>query len=148
SRWITTAEALLDAGRRVLLVGCPRQLAADALGDRPDVRAVGFVPLSGILPRADLILHHGGLGTSLAAIRAQVPSLVMPLAYDQLHNARLLEAAGAGCPTTEATVRTDIARVARPEARRAVADLAARLIPVEDAVAAAVRVVEHPPGPR
>ena len=29
-------------------------------------RAVAFVPLSAILPRADVVLHHGGLGTSSA----------------------------------------------------------------------------------
>eukprot|EP00439_Symbiodinium_sp_Y106_P055952 s1777_g7.t2 len=41
------------------------------------------VPHGWLLPRCAVAIHHGGIGTVLAALRAQVPQLVLPLAYDQ-----------------------------------------------------------------
>jgi UDP:flavonoid glycosyltransferase YjiC (YdhE family) len=46
-----------------------------------------YAPFSEVLPKAACVVHHGGLGTSAQALRAGVPQLVMPLAYDQADNA-------------------------------------------------------------
>ena len=42
-----------------------------------------FAPFGWVFPRAGLIIHHGGLNTTGEALRAGVPSLVIPHAYDQ-----------------------------------------------------------------
>lgn len=48
------------------------------LGTLPDnVRPAGFVPLSGFLPTCALIVHHGGSGTSAAALHYGVPQLIL-----------------------------------------------------------------------
>jgi UDP:flavonoid glycosyltransferase YjiC (YdhE family) len=47
----------------------------------------GYAPFSEVFPRAACVVHHGGLGTSAQGLRAGVPQLVMPLAYDQADNA-------------------------------------------------------------
>eukprot|EP00435_Cladocopium_sp_Y103_P001835 s148_g1.t1 len=47
-----------------------------------------------LLPRCSVALHHGGIGTILAAARAKVPQLVMPLAFDQPFWGQTLEDLG------------------------------------------------------
>jgi sterol 3beta-glucosyltransferase len=47
-----------------------------------------------LLPRCAVALHHGGIGTVLAAARAKVPQLVMPLAFDQPFWGQTLEDLG------------------------------------------------------
>ena len=46
-----------------------------------------YAPFSEVFPTAACVVHHGGLGTSAQAMKAGVPQLVMPLAYDQADNA-------------------------------------------------------------
>ena len=49
---------------------------------------LAFADLSCLLPRALLIVHHGGIGTIAQSLRAGIPQLVRPLAFDQVDNAR------------------------------------------------------------
>src|SRR5262249_31774015 len=46
-----------------------------------------YVPLAALLPRAAALVHHGGIGTTAEALRAGVPQVIVPLAYDQFDNA-------------------------------------------------------------
>ncbi|HSQ54701.1 MAG TPA: glycosyltransferase, partial [Gemmata sp.] len=46
-----------------------------------------YAPFSEVFPKAACLVHHGGLGTSAQVMRAGVPQLVMPLAFDQPDNA-------------------------------------------------------------
>ena len=55
-----------------------------------------YVPLSSLLPHVAALVHHGGIGTTAEALRAGVPQLVVPLAYDQFDNAARVERLGAG----------------------------------------------------
>jgi UDP:flavonoid glycosyltransferase YjiC (YdhE family) len=51
----------------------------------------GYAPLSRLLPRCALLVHHGGIGTLAQALAAGVPQLTMPMGFDQPDNtARLL----------------------------------------------------------
>src|SRR5262249_22764637 len=45
-----------------------------------------YVPLRQLLPRVAALVHHGGIGTTAEALRAGVPQLVIPLAFDQFDN--------------------------------------------------------------
>jgi rhamnosyltransferase subunit B len=54
------------------------------------VRHIRYAPLGELLPRAAAIVHHGGIGTSARALKAGIPQLVMPMAYDQHDNAHRL----------------------------------------------------------
>jgi rhamnosyltransferase subunit B len=53
----------------------------------PNVCHAAYAPFSEVFPKAACVVHHGGLGTSAQGLRAGVPHLVMPLAYDQADNA-------------------------------------------------------------
>jgi MGT family glycosyltransferase len=46
-----------------------------------------YVPHSGVLPRADLVITHAGTGTLMAAAAHGVPSICIPLGRDQPTNA-------------------------------------------------------------
>jgi len=46
-----------------------------------------YVDLGALLPQARLLLHHGGIGTTAQALRAGIPQIIMPKAFDQPDNA-------------------------------------------------------------
>jgi hypothetical protein len=80
-----------------------RTLLTLGAGLRPeDVRIAArtvvrrHVPHVTVLPYADLIVTHAGMGTVNAALAHGVPMLCLPFDRDQLGNASLVEALGAG----------------------------------------------------
>lgn len=67
---------LRAAGHRVLLVGGPQVPPSDG------VRRCATSAFAVDLPRAGLLLHHGGFGTGTMALRAGTPQVVVPLFLD------------------------------------------------------------------
>jgi UDP:flavonoid glycosyltransferase YjiC (YdhE family) len=63
------------------------EACADQPWHREHVRAFEYVPYAHVFPRAAAIVHHGGIGSIAAALRAGKPMLLVPLGFDQLHNA-------------------------------------------------------------
>lgn len=83
----------LDA-RVLLTVG---RGAVDELGALPsNVHVERWVPQSSVLAVCDLVVCHGGSGTTFGALRAGVPLVVCPLFADNARNARAVERIGAG----------------------------------------------------
>ncbi|WP_274648860.1 nucleotide disphospho-sugar-binding domain-containing protein [Paenibacillus humicola] len=62
----------------------------------PNVRTVGWTPLSTLLPTCSAVVHHGGAGTTMNAIVAGVPQLILPHGADQHINAAAVRQRGAG----------------------------------------------------
>jgi rhamnosyltransferase subunit B len=52
-------------------------------------------PFDEVIPRARLIVHHGGLSTAVAAIQAATPQLIVPWNLEHLVTARRVETLGA-----------------------------------------------------
>lgn len=71
-----------------------------------------FVQHAAVLPHADLVISHGGIGTALAAMAHGVPMLFLPLGRDQPVNARTIAAAGAGLVLPSSASPGQIARAA------------------------------------
>jgi UDP:flavonoid glycosyltransferase YjiC (YdhE family) len=68
-----------------------------SLDDVPDnVHVAAWVSQAEVLPVADLVVHHGGSGTTLGALTAGRPQLVLPQAADGFGNADAVVSAGAG----------------------------------------------------
>lgn len=63
----------------------------------PGVLSVGWQPLDHVMPRCAVLLHYGASGTTMAAMAAGVPQVVLtiPIA-DAPDNAQRIEAAGLG----------------------------------------------------
>jgi MGT family glycosyltransferase len=89
-------RAVAELPVRVLLtVG--RELDLDALPDQPDnVRIERWVPQQDVLGHAAAAVVHGGSGSTLGAMAAGVPLVVVPLFADQPQNARRVAEVGAG----------------------------------------------------
>ncbi|MBN6036560.1 glycosyltransferase [Amycolatopsis sp. 195334CR] len=82
------ADVLVAAGPTVDLA---------SLGELPpNVVVESWVPQADLLPFTDLVVHHGGSGTTLGALAAGVPQLVLPQGADQFTNAAAVLEAGAG----------------------------------------------------
>ncbi len=72
----------------------------------PNVRVLESVPLDALLPTCQALIHQGGAGTTLTALRHGLPQLVLPLIFDQGVNAYQLVAAGAGLTRAAAGLST------------------------------------------
>jgi UDP:flavonoid glycosyltransferase YjiC (YdhE family) len=71
--------------RAVLLIGDERNLPAEPLPE--GMIAVNYAPYQSLLPQAGVMVHHGGIGTTSQGLRAGVPTLIVPFAFDQHDNA-------------------------------------------------------------
>jgi sterol 3beta-glucosyltransferase len=49
----------------------------------PDVLFIDSVSHSSLFPLVKVVLHHGGIGTTHAALRAGTPSVIVPFIVDQ-----------------------------------------------------------------
>ncbi len=62
----------------------------------PTIRHYPFAPFRELLPLCQAIVHHGGIGTTAAALEAGCPQLVIPLAWDQPDNGARIKKLGVG----------------------------------------------------
>jgi len=79
--------------RAMLVTNFPDQVPVDLPSH---VKAFGYQPFSVLLPRASLLVHHGGIGTLAQTICAGIPHLVVPNGHDQFDNAWRIEQLGLG----------------------------------------------------
>lgn len=80
--------------RAVLLIGDERNMPKEALPE--NIVAFDYAPYGELLPRASVIVHQGGVGTTAQALRAGRPQLVMPYNHDQPDNAARIVRLGVG----------------------------------------------------
>ncbi|MFD9896121.1 glycosyltransferase [Amycolatopsis sp. NPDC059027] len=87
-----TGLAALDVD---VLVATGPSVDLTALGEVPaNVRLEAWVPQSELLPHVDVVVHHGGSGTTMGAFGAGLPQLFLPQGADQFANAEAALAAG------------------------------------------------------
>ncbi len=86
---------VLDQGVRALVVTGPGGRADDVMG-LDGVHVTEYVAFSEVLDRCRAAVHHAGVGTTVAAIRAGLPQVVVPKGFDQPDTAARVEALGIG----------------------------------------------------
>ncbi len=139
-------RALARAGRRGVLVTGGSGLATGQLSD--EVFSVNFVPHDWLFPQVCAAVHHGGAGVTGAALRAGLPSVVIPVFADQPFWGQRVFKLGAGPRPIPAKQLTDdtlagaIRSTASKEMRRRAAALGEQ-IRGEDGVACAVEAFHH-----
>lgn len=72
------------------------QLGKELLNGAELCQHVNYVDFEYTLPKCQAIIHHGGIGTTAQAIRAGIPQLIRPLAFDQPDNANRIHKLGLG----------------------------------------------------
>ncbi len=101
-----------------------------------------------LFPHCRLVVHHGGAGTTAAALRAGVPSMAIPMAGDQPFWAQRVDALGVG-PRSIPLKRLAVKNLARAlaeaesQAIRARAQETGRTLRSEGGVGLAVRLIER-----
>ena len=104
-----SVEAAQRLGLRAMLVtNYPEQIPPNLPAD---IRVFGYLPFSQVLPRAALLVHHGGIGTLAQGIKAGIPHLVVPNGYDQFDSGWRIEKMGLGSSIPQTRYRAR--RVAR-----------------------------------
>ncbi|WP_327144123.1 glycosyltransferase [Nocardia sp. NBC_01327] len=95
-------EVCRRQGRRLLLAG-----GMFRAGISPDVAVVAQLDHRAVLPLCAVAIHHGGAGTTAAALRAGVPSVICSVQADQPFWGRQLETLGLGATLPFAHVTAD-----------------------------------------
>ncbi|MEV0830022.1 glycosyltransferase [Nonomuraea rubra] len=140
----TVLEAVRLTGRRAVLATGWGALRPGA--EPGGVLVIEEAPHEWLLPRVAVAVHHGGIGTVAAALRAGVPQVIRPFLGDQPFWARRLHRLGVAPPPV--TGRLTPARLAAAiDAATALAPAARALaapVRAEDGVAAAVARISRP----
>ena len=90
-------DGLADLDARVLMTVGRRIDPADLAPWPANARVEHWLPQGDVLARAAAMLGHGGFGTTMGALAAGVPQVVVPIfTFDQLVNAAHVAAVGAG----------------------------------------------------
>jgi UDP:flavonoid glycosyltransferase YjiC (YdhE family) len=141
-------DGLRGIGADVLVAAGP-SIDVDAIGGVPaNVRIERWVPQADLMPHVDLLVHHGGNGTTLGALANGVPQLILPQGGDHFDTADAVVRAGAGylLPADDQTAEAVATQVRRLLADDGVAR-AARAVAAEIATmpspADTVRVLEE-----
>ena len=86
--YIESLEAVKALGCRAIFLVGEKDFQNELPTPIPDsMIAVDYAPFSELFPRASAIVHQGGVGTTAQALRAGVPMIVVPYAFDQPDNA-------------------------------------------------------------
>ena len=127
-----------------VLVTVGQDIDPAVFGVQPDhVRVERFVPQAEALPRADLVVSHGGSGSLTATLAHGLPSVLLPLGADQPHNAQRAEELGLARTLDAATATPDAIRRSVVDALddRAALDRARRMADEIDALPGVADVV-------
>lgn len=135
-------DAVRRSGVRAVLVAGWGGLKPGSLP--PRVFAIDSIPHAWLYPRCAAVVHHGGAGTTAAALRAGVPAIVVPFHGDQPFWASRVHAGRLGpqpIPRTKLTTSKLAAALTEATSDRSMSQRAAELgrrIRAEDGVGRAV----------
>lgn len=87
-------EALSKSGQRGLLLTGWGGLRTDLASE--NVFVLDSAPHSWLFPRMAAVVHHGGAGTTAEGLRAGVPAVIVPFAFDQFFWGARLRKMGLG----------------------------------------------------
>jgi sterol 3beta-glucosyltransferase len=139
--------ALQRSGRRGILATGWEGLHADALP--ANILRIDAAPHDWLFPRVAAVVHHGGVGTTAAALRAGVPQIIVPFSADQPLWAELVHQRRVGArpiPRRRLTVTTLAAAITATLDDGALAVRAHQLaaaVQREDGVGKAVAIVRQ-----
>lgn len=85
------ALACAELNKPCILVGCQDKSFQEEI---PNVHLTDSEPYSELFPHAELVIHHGGIGTTADVFRAGIPAIIIPFMADQFDNAEISQRLG------------------------------------------------------
>jgi sterol 3beta-glucosyltransferase len=140
-------EAVAHSGQRAILLSGWQGMRQETLPD--SVFMIRSVPHAWLFPRMVANVHHGGAGTTAAALRAGVPSLVVPFFGDQPFWGKRIAELGVGpsaLPRKKLTsdkLAEAIHQMVIDQAMRQRASDLADTIQAEDGIGRAVAIIQN-----
>ncbi|HEX9934007.1 MAG TPA: nucleotide disphospho-sugar-binding domain-containing protein, partial [bacterium] len=89
-------EALANEAVQVVLTAGHHSLGRKAISLPANFRHVSYVPGLAMAERSQMLIHHGGYGSSQTGLVAGKPALIIPTYSERESNARRIAAQGAG----------------------------------------------------
>jgi sterol 3beta-glucosyltransferase len=137
-------ESLTQTNHRAIILSGWSQVRTQST---ENILYLDAVPHDWLLPRCNMVIHHGGAGTTSAGLRAGIPNIVVPFTADQPFWGRRVHAIGAGprpIPVKKLSVEalTQAILEAESNASRGRARLIGQQIRSEDGVRQAVKNIE------
>jgi sterol 3beta-glucosyltransferase len=99
-------SAVKKSGQRAVLASGWGGLAGEEGPQSEHVFFLRQAPHDWLFPRMSAAVHHGGAGTTAAAVRAGIPSVIIPFYGDQPFWARCLNRQGVAPPAVERKAMT------------------------------------------
>lgn len=136
-------DAVRRSGQRAVLATGWGGLAGEDGTQDGQIFFTRGAPHDWLFPRMAAAVHHGGAGTTAAAVRAGIPSVIVPFFGDQPFWARCLQREGAAPPIVDRrSMRADTLLAAidaalNPSMRKAAASLGTK-VRAEDGVTEAI----------
>jgi UDP:flavonoid glycosyltransferase YjiC (YdhE family) len=140
-----TIAACAQLDERLLVCSGPNDLSEFDHFDQ--VKFVSAVNHAAVLPACRAVIHHGGAGTTAAAMRAGVPSLILWLWLDQPVWAAAVEQLKIGnaqrfSHTTQKSLVADLTSILAPEYLTRAREIAAEMISPHESASRAADFVE------
>ena len=145
-------EALQTTGARVLVTIGDQRDPAELGPLPPAVRVERWVSQAELMPHTAVMVGHAGAGSTLSALAAGVPMVLVPLFADQPFNARRVAELGAAIalddepgslPRLEQAARELLSEERYRDRARAISDEIQTLPPVEQAANALSALAER-----
>lgn len=104
----TSIEVTRRLGASALLIGATQE----SEWINPKILSLPYVPYSRVFPRASVVVHQGGSGTTAQALRSGRPMLFVPWGWDQPDNAMRVERRGSALSIRKDEYSIDKASIA------------------------------------
>lgn len=140
------AEACAELGERALVGAGRSDFSQAPVFDH--VKVVGAINYAAVFPTCRAVVHHGGVGTLAAGLRAGMPTLVLWIDGAQPIWATRVKVLGVGAvrsyaKTTRATLVADLRKVLRPECAARARAVGSGMRTATESVALAADAVER-----
>ncbi|MDF3336012.1 glycosyltransferase [Mycolicibacterium septicum] len=134
-----------ELGERALVCSAGTDLSDVPQSDH--VKVVGAMNYSAAFPACRAVVHHGGLGTTAAGLRAGVPTLILSTDLDQTLWGRRVKQLKVGTArrfsgTTEKSLAADLRTILDPRYADRAREVAARMTKPAESVIATADLVE------
>lgn len=134
-----------ELGERALVCSAGTDLSDVPQSDH--VKVVGAMNYSAAFPACRAVVHHGGLGTTAAGLRAGVPTLILSTDLDQTLWGRRVKQLKVGTArrfsgTTEKSLAADLRTILDPQCADRAREVAVRMTKPAESVMATADLVE------